>query len=107
MASGRARGKPILDLQSEWLRGDNSPDADVDVKMDLLTLRFDDRDLEKEFEEEYFIRTLVQVRWALVVGLFLYSVYGVVDSWLAPAHRNPVSIDWYCTVAADSLFAPA
>ena len=103
MASGRARGKPILDLQSEWLRGDNSPDADVDVKMHLLTLRFDDRDLEKEFEEEYFIRTLVQVRWALVVGLFLYSVYGVVDSWLAPAQRYQIWIIRYVLVAPGIL----
>src|SRR5258705_1410054 len=99
MAPGRAPGKPILDLQSEWLRGDNSPDADVDVKMHPLTLRFADRDLEKEFEEEYFVRTLVQVRWALVVGLFLYSVYGVVDSWLAPGQRYQIWMIRYVLVA--------
>lgn len=99
MAPGRARGKPILDLQSEWLRGDNSPDADVDVKMHPLTLRFADRDLEKEFEEEYFTRTLIQVRWALIVGLLLYSVYGVVDSWLAPEHRYQIWLIRYVLVA--------
>src|SRR5258705_4451433 len=99
MAPGRAPGKPILDLQSEWLRGDNSPDADVDVKMHPLTLRFDDRDLEREFEEEYFTRTLIQVRWALIVGLLLYSVYGVVDTWLAPEHRYQIWLIRYVLVA--------
>ena len=99
MAPGRVRGKPILDLQSEWLRGDNSPDADVDVKMHPLTLRFADPDLEKAFEEEYFTRTLIQVRWALIVGLLLYSVYGVVDNWLAPQHRYQIWLIRYVLVA--------
>ena len=98
MAPGRARGKPILDLQSEWLRGDNSPDADVDVKMHPLTLRFADRDLEKEFEEEYFTRTLIQVRWALIVGFVLYSGYGVVDSLLAPQQRYQIWLIRYVVV---------
>ena len=99
MASVVAPGKSILALQSEWLRGDNSPDADVDVKMYPLTLRFADRDLEREFEDEYFTRTLIQVRWALIVGLLLYSVYGVVDSWLAPEHRYQIWLIRYVLVA--------
>jgi hypothetical protein len=49
---------PLFALRSEWLRGDNSPDADVDVRMHPLTLRFDDEDLESEFEEEYFRGTI-------------------------------------------------
>ncbi|HEV7839818.1 MAG TPA: protein kinase [Gemmatimonadaceae bacterium] len=99
MAPGRAPGKQILAIQPEWLRGDNSPDADVDVKMHPLTLRFADRDLEKAFEEEYFTRTLIQVRWALIVGLLLYSVYGVVDTWLAPEHRYQIWVIRYLIVA--------
>ena len=103
MASVVAPGKSILNLQSEWLRGDNSPDADVDVKMHPLTLRFADRDLEREFEDEYFTRTLIQVRWALIVGLVLYSVYGVVDSWLAPEHRYQIWLIRYVLVAPTVL----
>ena len=71
----------------DWLQGDNSPDEGVRVRMHPLTLRFDDKELEAEFEEEYFTRTLGQVRWALVLGMLLYGVYGVVDFWLAPEQR--------------------
>ena len=93
----------ILSVRSEWLQGDNSPDAGVDVRMHPLTLRFDDRDLEREFEEEYYSRTLIQVRWALVVGLFLYSVYGVVDFWLAPEQRPQIWVIRYVIVAPVAL----
>jgi hypothetical protein len=103
MATGEAPGNPLLDLRSEWLRGDNSPDADVDVRMHPLTLRFDDVDLEREFEDEYFTRTLIQARWALIVGLFLYSVYGVVDFWLAPEQRPQIWVIRYLIVAPAAL----
>jgi len=97
------RGTPLLALRSEWLRGDNSPDADVDVRMHPLTLRFDDEDLESEFEEEYFHRTLIPVRWAVIVGLCLYSVYGVVDFWLAPAQRSQIWMIRYAVVGPACL----
>jgi hypothetical protein len=103
MPTGAGPGNAILALQSEWLRGDNSPDAGVDVKMHPLTLRFADRDLEREFEDEYFTRTLIQVRWALIVGLLLYSVYGVVDTWLAPEHRYQIWLIRYVLVAPTVL----
>jgi len=76
---------PILDLRPSWLRGDSTFDADaeLDVRMHPLTLRFDDKDLEREFGEEYFTRTLNQVRLALVLGFALYTGYGFVDWWLA------------------------
>jgi tRNA A-37 threonylcarbamoyl transferase component Bud32 len=92
-------GSPILDLRSDWLRGDNSPDADVDVRMHLLTLRFDDKDLEKEFADEYYARTVTQVRLNLVLGLFLYSAYGVVDAWLAYEQRWQIWLIRYLIVA--------
>ncbi|MFL5640256.1 MAG: serine/threonine-protein kinase [Gemmatimonadaceae bacterium] len=90
---------PLLALPADWLKGDNTPDAGVDVRMHPITLRFDDNDLEAEFEDEYFTRTLIQVRWALFVGLFLYSVYGVVDNWLAYAQRREIWIIRYAIVA--------
>jgi serine/threonine protein kinase len=93
----------ILTVRPEWLQGDNSPDAGADVRMNPLTLRFDDRDLEREFEEEYYARTLIQARWALIVGLFLYSVYGVVDFWLAPEQRPQIWVIRYLIVAPVAL----
>lgn len=75
---------PILDLRPSWLRGDNTFDVDIEVRMHPLTLRFDDKNLEREFGDEYFARTLSQVRLALVLGFVLYTGYGFVDFWLAP-----------------------
>ena len=94
-----AFGAPILAISPEWLQGDNSPDAGVDVRMHPLTLRFDDEALEAEFEDEYFTRTLIQVRWALVIGLLLYSVYGLLDTWLAYEQRRQIWIIRYAVVA--------
>jgi eukaryotic-like serine/threonine-protein kinase len=94
-----APANPVLALRSQWLRGDNSPDADVDVRMHLLSLRFDDKDLEREFEDEYYARTLSQVRLALFLGLFLYSAYGPVDAWLAYEQRWTIWAIRYLIVA--------
>jgi eukaryotic-like serine/threonine-protein kinase len=93
----------ILSVRPEWLQGDNSPDAGVDVRMHPLTLRFDDRDLEREFEEEYYARTLIQARWAIIVGVALYSVYGIVDFWLAPEQRPQIWVIRYLIVAPVAL----
>ncbi|MFL5559478.1 MAG: serine/threonine-protein kinase [Gemmatimonadaceae bacterium] len=90
---------PLLALPADWLRGDNAPDAGVDVHMHPFTLRFDDKEFEAEFAEEYFARTLISVRWALFIGLFLYSAYGVLDNWLAYAQRREIWIIRYVVVA--------
>jgi tRNA A-37 threonylcarbamoyl transferase component Bud32 len=103
MASGNA----LLDIPSEWLESDNAPDSGVNVRMHPLTLRLDDDQLEAEFEEEYFNRTLVQVRWALVVGLLLYSVYGVVDFWLAPGQWQQIWVIRYAIVAPAAVLCIA
>jgi tRNA A-37 threonylcarbamoyl transferase component Bud32 len=94
-------------LPAEWLDGDNAPDLGVRVRMHKLTLRFDDDDLEAEFEEEYFTRTLVQSRWALVIGLALYSMYGVVDFWIAPEQRLQIWAIRYAIVAPAGLLCLA
>lgn len=94
---------PLIALRDDWLRGDNSPDADVDVHMHPLTLRFDDKDLEREFEEEYFTRTLSQARMALIVGVLLYSVYGAVDVFLAPEQLPKIWLIRYLIVAPAAL----
>lgn len=50
-----------------------------------LTLSFFD-DLEDEFLSALFRRSLKQVRLALVFGICLYGIFGVLDYWLAPWH---------------------
>jgi hypothetical protein len=68
-----------------WEEGDNQPEASADVRMRGFTLRFDG-ERETEFTDEYFERTLVQVRAALLLGLSLYIVFGLLDTWTAPAY---------------------
>jgi len=50
-----------------------------------FTLSFTE-DLEDGFLSALFRRSLNQVRLALVFGIFLYGVFGVLDYWLAPWH---------------------
>ena len=94
---------PLTALRDDWLRGDNALDVDIGVRMHPVTLRFDDKDLEREFEEEYHARTLVQVRLALVVGMLLYGSYGLIDFLLAPLQRPQIWIIRYLIVAPAAL----
>ena len=90
--------KPLSALRDEWLHFDNSLEVDLDVRMHPVTLRFDDKDLEREFAEEYFMRTVVQVRLAILLGALLYGLYGVVDFWLAPEQRAQMWMIRYAIV---------
>jgi tRNA A-37 threonylcarbamoyl transferase component Bud32 len=74
-----------------WQEGDNQPEASAVVRMHPLTLRFDG-EREAEFTDEYFERTLVQVRAALLLALSLYIVFGVLDTWTAPAEMKKLWI---------------
>jgi Protein kinase domain len=67
-----------------WEEGDNRPEASAVVRMHPVTLRFDG-ERETEFNDEYFERTLVQVRLALLLAVGLYLIFGVLDTWTAPA----------------------
>lgn len=49
-------------------------------KINPLTLRFHDRRLEREFFVDYFAKLLRQVRVALLLGVFLYGIFGVLDA---------------------------
>ena len=66
-----------------WEEGDNRPEASAVVRMHPVTLRFDG-EREIEFTDEYFERTLVQVRLALLLAIGLYLVFGILDTWTAP-----------------------
>jgi len=76
---------------------DERPHKRAGARMHPFTLRFEER-LEGEFEDEYFTRTLAQVRLALVLGVFLYSVFGILDLWIAPEQRRELWIIRYAIV---------
>lgn len=60
------------------------------MKLDFVTLRFrgDLSHLEPQFQGEYFRASLPFNRIALLVGLFFYSVFGILDAFLIPANKS-------------------
>lgn len=60
-------------------------------------LRFPET-LESSFNEYYCTNTLKQVRIALLTGLFLYAVFGLVDFMLLPADRAHMLLIRYAVV---------
>lgn len=55
--------------------------------MHPVTLQFEPR-LEREFLTEYHEQTLGVVRLAMVLGILLYSLFGILDTLIAPEQRR-------------------
>lgn len=53
-------------------------------------LKYSYPSLEEEFRKDYFEKSLLTVRIALILGMILYSVFGVLDSYIAPASKNRI-----------------
>jgi hypothetical protein len=81
---------------SSFVGGPASSAAPTET-MHPLTLRFGG-ELEAEFVKQYFARTLVQVRGALLLGLLLYTAFGVLDIWIAPHQRRALWFIRYAVV---------
>jgi len=54
------------------------------TSFNFATLSFSDRSLEKAFQQDYFEKTLLQVRLTLLFGTFLYSMFGILDCVVIP-----------------------
>lgn len=65
-------------------------DSQSIMKLDFVTLRFtgDLSHLEPQFHGEYFRTALPFNRIALLVGLFFYSVFGILDAFLIPENKS-------------------
>jgi class 3 adenylate cyclase len=57
------------------------------IPINPLTLRFPE-ELEQIFFEEYFKKSLSQVRFALLLALFFMAISGFLDQWLSPDIRD-------------------
>jgi hypothetical protein len=79
------------------------PRGKPDARMRLFTLRFEDDNLEGAFGDEYFARTLIQVRLALVLAVLLYTVFGILDTWIAPDQRRQLWFIRYAVVGPTLL----
>ncbi len=67
------------------------------ARMSPVTLRFAG-DLENEFIEDYFRKSLRHVRFAVLSGLFLYAIFGYMDGRLIPEAKNTIWLIRYAVV---------
>lgn len=49
-------------------------------KLNLVTLTFNNPELEKKFREHYHQRAVIRFRWAMALALALYSIFAILDS---------------------------
>jgi class 3 adenylate cyclase len=58
------------------------------VELDLFSLRFRDQELERSFRESYLRDNVANLRFAMLAGIFLWIVWGVVvHQYLVPPDR--------------------
>ena len=67
-------------------------------KMHLLTLGFHDAATEQAFVSHILPRLRLQGRAAIVVGCFVYFLYGALDHMFVPLHQ--LGLVWVIRVAA-------
>jgi hypothetical protein len=71
------------------------PAVQLETKMQPVTLHFEPG-IEHEFRAEYHAHTLPIVRLALVLGILLYSLFGVLDALIAAEQRRDL---WFIRFA--------
>jgi class 3 adenylate cyclase len=64
-------------------------------------------EIEAQFREDYQINTISTTRLALVLGLFLYSVFGILDIYAVPVSKETVWFIRFGIVAPVIVFALA
>src|SRR6185369_11664797 len=64
-------------------------------------LRFPD-DIEEQFREDYYVNTVSVTRLAMVLGIVLYSVFGILDIYAMPVSKYIIWIIRYGII--DPLF---
>ncbi len=57
------------------------------MNLNLFTLAFPG-DLEKHFIEDYFEKSKKHVRIALMLAIFFYGIFGILDAWLIPSQKQ-------------------
>jgi adenylate cyclase len=62
-------------------------------------LRFPDEVIETQFRKDYHVNTISTTRLALVLGLILYSLFGILDIYAIPFSKDMVWIIRYGIVA--------
>jgi signal transduction histidine kinase len=81
----------------------NTSSSQDNFHINLFTLSFAS-DLEEAFRESDFHNSLRQARIALLLGLALYSVFGILDAWLVPEAKHKLWFIRYVIFAPYVLF---
>ena len=71
--------------------------AQDDFKVSLLTLSFPGK-IEKVYQDEYFQKSLKHVRIALLLGVFFYGIFGILDAWIFPEAKEKLWIIRYAVL---------
>jgi len=71
----------------------------AEFKMNFLTLSFQEK-LESAFQREYFGKSLRHVQAALILAIFFYGVFGILDAWILPVEKYRL---WFIRYA---IFCP-
>lgn len=66
-------------------------------------LRFPD-EIEAQFREDYHANTISTMRFAMALGIFLYSIFGILDIYAAPISKNILWFIRYVIVAPFFIF---
>src|SRR6266498_1079813 len=66
-------------------------------------LRFPD-EIEAQFREDYHVNTISTVRFAMVLGIVLYSLFGILDLYAVPISKNIIWFIRYAIVDPFFLF---
>ena len=74
--------------------------SDAGFAVHPFTLRFEG-DLEAAFLEDYFRKSLSQVRFSVALGVFFFMIFGILDYIMIPKAIEPV---WYIRYAIVSPF---
>jgi class 3 adenylate cyclase len=61
-------------------------------------------EVEEQFREDYYVNTIATMRFAIVLGIFLYSVFGILDVYAAPVSKNILWFIRYVVVAPFFVF---
>jgi PAS domain S-box-containing protein len=73
----------------------------------FLYLRFDDRDIEKAFQDDYYEKSIFSVRLSLLLAIGMYAAFGFLDSHIVPDVMHEAWIIRYavfCPLVAGVFF---
>jgi len=73
------------------------------ISIDRFTLKFNDKELEKQFIIDYNQSILKLLRIALFTGAFLYAIFGILDSVMVGETKTKIWIIRYLIVCPSLL----